>query len=42
MRRALSRLEVSLIDLYGKTGYEYPRDDAGEPGQDAGRHERLA
>jgi DNA-binding GntR family transcriptional regulator len=42
MRRTLSRLEVSLIDLYGKTGYEYPRDDAGEPGQDSGRHERLA
>jgi DNA-binding GntR family transcriptional regulator len=42
LRRTVSRLEVNLIDLYGKMGYEYPRDQAGESGQDSGRHERLA
>lgn len=42
LRRALGRLEVNLIDLYGKMGYEYPRDEADEPGQDSGRHEHLA
>lgn len=26
LHEALSRLEGNLIDLYGKTGYEYPRD----------------
>ena len=42
LHQAFSRLEANLIDLYGKTGYEYPREQTGEAGQDSGRRERLA
>jgi DNA-binding GntR family transcriptional regulator len=40
LRRTVGRLEAHLIDLYGKTGYEYPHDE--DVAEDAARHERLA
>ena len=42
LRRDLARFQAELIDLYGKTGHEYPREEAGEASQDSGRRERLA
>ena len=41
MRRAVGRIEASLIDLYGKLGYEYPRDDDSDGAETAARHERA-
>lgn len=41
-RQDLARFEVYLMDLYGKTGYEYPREETGEASQDSGQRERLA
>jgi hypothetical protein len=38
----VSRIEASLIDLYGKLGYEYPRDDDGDGAEAAARHERAS
>ena len=31
IRAIASRIEVNLIDLYGKLGFDYPRDGADEP-----------
>jgi DNA-binding GntR family transcriptional regulator len=43
LRGILARLEANLMDLYGKSGYEYPHEEAGRGGQEeTGRHERLA
>lgn len=41
MRRAVGRIEASLIDLYGKLGYEYPRDDDSDGAETPARHERA-
>jgi DNA-binding GntR family transcriptional regulator len=41
IRRAMGRIEASLIDLYGKLGYEYPRDDDGDGAEAPVRHERA-
>ncbi len=30
VRAIVSRIEVNLIDLYGKLGFDYPRDGAGD------------
>jgi DNA-binding GntR family transcriptional regulator len=35
LRAALVRLELNLIDLYGKLGFDYPREDE-VPSQDTG------
>lgn len=38
LRETVGRMEASLIDLYGKSGYEYPRDDGSDgPRAAAGR-----
>ena len=48
LRTTVGRLETYLIDLYGKGGYEYPRDTASGRGsrkrtrQAADTHEQLA
>jgi DNA-binding GntR family transcriptional regulator len=41
MRRAVGRIEASLIDLYGKLGYEYPRDGDSDGAEAPARHERA-
>lgn len=33
VRAALERLELNLIDLYGKLGYDYPREGSAEDGE---------
>lgn len=30
LREIVSRIEANLIDLYGKTGFEYPEDGEGQ------------
>lgn len=38
VRAALERVELNLIDLYGKLGFDYPREDA----EDAGSSSKAA
>lgn len=43
VKAALVRLEGNLIDLYGKLGYDYPREDTEpEPGSEAVAHDGRA
>jgi DNA-binding GntR family transcriptional regulator len=48
VRAIASRIEVNLIDLYGKIGFDYPRDEAEETQREgtgtkaAAKHGRIA
>lgn len=47
VRAIASRIEVNLIDLYGKLGFDYPRDEVGSaqrgsPGTKAAEREHIA
>lgn len=37
LRETVGRMEADLIDLYGKTGFEYPMDDGSDRAAAAGR-----
>lgn len=42
LRAVVGRLEANLMDLYGRSGYEYPHEEAGVGQGESGRRERLA